>query len=100
MKNNTQLRMKRWQKFWILVVIVLIDITVTAQTNDTLFSRHSIQLNVAGLAFERYGIVYELRLTPRHALFLQGGGSFPSICEEKEYGFGLHYKYYMSIGNQ
>ena len=60
--------------------------------NDTSFYRNSFQFNIAGLGFERYGIVYELRLTPRHALFVQGGGSFPGICEEKEYG---HYKYYL-----
>ena len=63
--------------------------------NEDLFNRHSVQLNIAGLGFERYGIAYELRITPRHALFVQGGGSFPVICEEQEYGFGLHYKYYL-----
>jgi hypothetical protein len=35
-----------------------------------------------------------LRINPHHALFIQGGGSFPCISEEKEYGFGLHYKYF------
>ena len=65
-----------------------------AQSNDDLFKRHSFQLNIAGLGFERYGIAYEWRMTPRHALFVQGGGSFPVISEEKEYGFGLHYKYF------
>ena len=34
-------------------------------------------------------------MTPRHALFVQGGGSFPYLSEEKEYGFGLHYKYFL-----
>lgn len=66
-----------------------------AQSNDSLFKRHSFQFNIAGLGFERYGIAYELRLTPRHALFVQGGGSFPEICEEIEYGFGVHYKYFL-----
>jgi len=63
--------------------------------NDRLFYRNSFQLNIAGLGFERYGIAYELRLNPRHALFVQGGGSFPDICEEKEYGLGIHYKYFL-----
>lgn len=63
--------------------------------NDELFYRNSFQLNIAGLAFQRYGIAYELRLTPRHALFFQGGGSFPGITEEKEYGLGIHYRYFL-----
>lgn len=63
--------------------------------NDSLFYRHSFQFNIAGLGFERYGIAYELRLTPCHALFVQGGGSFPCISKEKEYGFGVHYKYFL-----
>lgn len=69
--------------------------TQMANDNDTLFYQNSFQFNIAGLGFERYGIGYELRLTPRHALFVQGGGSFPGISEEKEYGFGIHYKYYL-----
>lgn len=69
--------------------------TQIKEGNDTLFYRHSFQFNVAGLGFERYGIAYELRLTPRHALFVQGGGSYPGISEEKEYGFGIHYKYFL-----
>jgi hypothetical protein len=87
--------MKKLKRILSLVVIVLTYTAVTAQTNDTLFNRHSFQFNIAGLGFERYGIAYELRLTPRHAIFVQGGGSFPVICEEKEYGFGLHYKYFL-----
>lgn len=71
------------------------NLTQSIKGNDTLFNRHSFQFNIAGLAFERYGIAYELRLTPRHALFIQGGGSFPGISEEKEYGFGIHYKYFL-----
>ena len=67
-----------------------------ARDYDNLFYRHSFQFNIAGLAFERYGIAYELRLTPHHALFVQGGGSLPGISEEKEYGFGVHYKYFLS----
>ena len=54
--------------------------------------RHSFQFNLAGLGFERWGLAYELRMTPRHALFFQGGGSFPFVSEEQEYGFGLHNK--------
>ena len=69
--------------------------TQSVNENDDLFYRHSFQLNIAGLGFERYGIAYELRLTPRHALFVQGGGSFPGISEEKEYGFGMRYKYFL-----
>ena len=65
------------------------------QPDDALFYRHSLQFNVAGLGFERWGMAYELRMTPKHALFVQGGGSFPVISEEKEYGFGLHYKYFL-----
>jgi hypothetical protein len=38
-------------------------------------------------------VVYEWYIAPNHALFVQAGGSFPVICEEKEYGLGLHYKY-------
>ncbi len=71
------------------------NLTQVEKGNDNLFYRHSFQFNIAGLAFERYGIAYELRLTPRHALFIQGGGSFPGISEEKEYGFGIHYKYFL-----
>ena len=86
----------------ILKIVMLTTSTVLGQNltqsvneNDNLFYRHSFQFNVAGLGFERYGIAYELRLTPRHALFVQGGGSFPGISEEKEYGFGAHYKYFL-----
>jgi hypothetical protein len=86
--------MKKLKKILSLAVIVLTYTAATAQTNDTQINRHSFQFNIAGLGFERYGIAYEIRLTPRHALFVQGGGSFPSISEEKEYGFGLHYKYF------
>jgi hypothetical protein len=68
---------------------------VNAQSNDTLFYRHSFQFNIAGLPVERWGMAYELRMTLRHALFIQGGGSFPGISEEKEYGFGLYYKYFL-----
>ncbi len=63
--------------------------------SDSLFLPYSFQFNIAGLGFERYGIAYELRLSEHHALFVQGGGSFPFISEEKEYGFGLHYKFYL-----
>lgn len=71
------------------------NLTQKENNNDTLFYPHSFQFNIAGLGFERYGIAYELRLNPRHAIFVQGGGSFPGICEEKEYGFGIHYKYFL-----
>ena len=71
------------------------DTKGTAQSNDTLFYRHSFQSNIIGLPIERWGMAYELRMTPRHAIFIQGGGSFPFISEEKEYGFGLHYKYFL-----
>jgi hypothetical protein len=87
--------MKKMKKIFSLVVIVLTYTAVTAQSNDTPFYRHSFQFNVAGLGFERYGIAYELRVTPRHAIFVQGGGAFPVISEDKEYGFGLHYKYFL-----
>lgn len=70
------------------------DHTQNAKGNDNLSYRHSFQFNIAGLGFERYGVAYELRLTPKHALFVQGGGSFPGISE-KEYGFGIHYKYFL-----
>ena len=86
--------MKQWKNILVLVVVVLTYTVVNAQSNDTCFYRHSFQLNVAGLAFERYGLAYEFRITPHHALFFQGGGSFPGISEEKEYGFGLHYRYF------
>ena len=78
----------------LLIVSVIFWNIGFAQSNDTLSYRHSFQFNIAGLGFERYGIAYEWRMTPRHALFVQGGGSFPVISEEKEYGFGLHYKYF------
>ena len=87
--------MKHLKKILSIVVIVLTYTAVTAQSNDSLFYRHSFQTNIVGLAIERWGVAYELRLTPQHAIFVQGGGSFPYISEEKEYGFGLHYKYYL-----
>jgi len=83
------------KKSLLLLVAVLFWNAGFAQSNDNLFYRHSFQFNIAGLGFERYGIAYELRMTPKHALFVQGGGSFPGISEEKEYGFGLHYKYFL-----
>ncbi len=86
---------KRLKKTLSIMVFVLAFTSVTAQSNDSLFYRHSVQFNVAGLGFERWAIAYELRMTPRHAIFVQGGGSFPSTSEEKEYGFGLHYKYFL-----
>lgn len=86
--------MKMLKNILSLLVIVLTFTTVTAQSNDSLFYRHSIQTNIIGLGFERWAMAYELRVTPQHALFVQGGGSFPFISEEKEYGFGLHYKYF------
>ncbi len=70
--------------------------TLKEQGNDTLFYHHFFQFNVAGLGFQRYGVAYEWRLTPRHALFFQGGGSFPAISEEKEYGLGIHYRYFLN----
>lgn len=88
--------MKHLKKIFSLVVIFMTFSTVSAQSNDSSFYRHSIQTNIAGLGFERCGIAYELRVTPQHALFVQVGGSFPFISEEKEYGFGLHYKYFFS----
>ena len=80
----------------LFVVCVLFWNTSFTQSNDTPYYSHSFQFNIAGLGFERYGIAYEWRITPRHALFVQGGGSFPYISEEKEYGFGLHYKYFLN----
>ena len=76
-------------------VTVLFWNTGFGQSDDNPFYRNSLQFNIAGLGFARYGIAYELRMTPQHALFVQGGGSFPVIAEEKEYGFGLHYKYFL-----
>lgn len=87
--------MEKWKKILNLLVIVLTNTAGIAQSNDNLFYRHSFQFNIAGLGFERWGMAYELRMTPRHALFVQGGGSFPFISEDKEYGFGLHYKYFL-----
>ncbi|HPG08422.1 MAG TPA: hypothetical protein PKY06_15845 [Saprospiraceae bacterium] len=77
------------------MVFMLSAGTVLTQSLNNSYYRHSIQFNVAGLAFERWGIAYEIRINPRHALFFQGGGAFPSISEEKEYGLGLHYKYFL-----
>ncbi|XOV94341.1 MAG: hypothetical protein ACFHWX_06475 [Bacteroidota bacterium] len=87
--------MKYLKRILSFLVIILMYSAASAQSNDSLFYRNSFQLNVAGLGFERYGIAYELRMTPRHALMLQGGGSFPFISKEEEYGFGLHYKYFL-----
>lgn len=78
----------------VLAVSVLCWNIGFGQSKDTLFYRHSVQFNIAGLGFERWGMAYELRITPQHAMFVQGGGSFPNISEEKEYGVGLHYKYF------
>ena len=86
--------LKKWKITCLVTLLALSCYYLDAQSNDNLFYRHSIQLNIAGLGFERWGLSYELRLTPQHALFFQGGGSFPGISEEKEYGFGLHYKYF------
>ena len=86
--------MKPLKKILSLAVIMITCMAVTAQSNDTPYKPHSFQFNIAGLGFARYGIAYEWRMTSRHALFVQGGGSLPGISEEKEYGFGLHYKYF------
>jgi hypothetical protein len=80
----------------LIVVSVFLINTGFSQSDDLMFKRHSVQLNIAGLGFERYGIAYEYRFTPHHALFVQGGGSIPVISKEKEYGFGLHYKYFLN----
>ena len=89
------------------IILILISVLLAAsatlgqnrtqneQANDLVFYRHSFQFNIAGLGFQRYGVAYEFRLTLRHALFFQGGGSFPGISEEKEYGLGIHYKYFL-----
>ena len=87
------------KKLVVVVVSVLFWSAAFSQSDDTQFNRHSFQFNVAGLAFERYGIAYEFRMTSHHALFVQGGGSFPYICDENEYGFGLHYKYFFKPNN-
>lgn len=87
--------MRKWKKTLVLVVIVLTCSNVTAQSYDSLFHRHSIQFNAAGLSFERWGVAYEIRLNPRHAISISGGGSFPFISEEKEYGLQFHYKYFL-----
>jgi hypothetical protein len=102
--NNTHSRMissslknkiKQLRKISIVIGFIFTCTAVTAQSNDTLFYRHSLQLNVAGLGFERWAMAYELRITARHALFVQGGGSFPFISAEKEYGGGVHYRYFL-----
>ncbi|MDD2284066.1 MAG: hypothetical protein PHQ11_01505 [Paludibacter sp.] len=87
--------MKHLKKILGLAVLILGYTFVNAQSNDSLFYRHSLQLNLAGLGIERWGMAYELRVTSRHALFVQVGGSFPIICNETEYGSGLHYKYFL-----
>jgi len=86
--------MKPISKILSLAALILVYNSVSAQSNDSLFYRHSLQFNVAGLSVERWAIAYEWRMTPKHALFIQGGGSFPYLSEEKEYGFGLYYKYF------
>ena len=92
---NYEIRRIMKKTILLLVVTALFWNTGFGQSNDNLFYRHSLQFNIAGLGFERWGMAYEMRLTPQHALFVQGGGSFPGISEEKEYGFGLHYKYFL-----
>ncbi len=92
---NNKSKMKMLKKISSLVFFILTYSAAIGQSNDTLFYRHSIQFNVAGLGFERWALAYELRMTTRHALFFQGGGSFPIISAEKEYGFGLYYKYFL-----
>ena len=91
------MKMKASQKllYAIFIAMLMGQVSLKGQTNDSLFYRHSLQFNIAGLGFERWGIAYELRITPQHAIFMQGGGSFPYISVEKEYGFGLHYKYFL-----
>jgi hypothetical protein len=85
---------KHWKKILIFVTVAL-TFTVASSQSDDPFCRHSFQCNVAGLGFKRWGMAYELRITPRHAIFIQGGGAFPVISNDKEYGFGLHYKYFL-----
>ena len=87
--------MKKVMTILILAVAGAAYPICSARPDDTLIRRHSIQFNVAGLAFERWGLAYEIRMNPKHALFVQGGGSLPFISEEKEYGFGLHYRYFL-----
>ncbi|MDI9342666.1 MAG: hypothetical protein QM534_18990 [Sediminibacterium sp.] len=86
--------MKQLKKIISVAAIILTYTKATAQSDDSLFYRHSVQLNVAGLGIERWAAAYEYRMSPKHALFFQGGGSFPYLSEEKEYGFGLHYRYF------
>ena len=86
--------MKHLKKILSLAVIVLGFTFVNAQSNDSLIYHHSLQLNVAGLGFERWALAYEWRMTPHHALFAQIGGSYWGTSEETEYGLGLHYKYF------
>lgn len=72
-----------------LVGLLTISCFVQAQPSNELFYRHSIQLNVAGLAFERWGIAYEIRLTPRHALFFQEVAR--SLLSQRKRNMGLDY---------
>ena len=91
---RNKMKMKLINKCLTLAFIIFTFSSSTAQSNDSLFYPHSLHLNVAGLGFERWAIGYEWRMTPKHALFIQGGGSYPYYSQEKEYGFGLHYKYF------
>ena len=86
---------KNWKTMLCFLIILMTCTAVTARQNDSTFKRNSIQFNAAGLGFERWGLAYEYRLNPRHTLSVSGGGSFPSISEEKEYGLQFHYKYFL-----
>ncbi len=92
-KVNSKNKLKQLKRILSLVGFVLTFTASTAQSNDTLLYRNSFQFNVAGLGFQRWAIAYELRMTTRHGLFVQAGGTFP-VSEEKEYGGGLYYKYF------
>lgn len=100
MTNNSATMIGQVKIFMSFIVIVLTYTAAYSKSNDTLSYRHSFQFNVAGLSFERWGLVYEMRITPQHALSAQVGGSYWGISEEKEYGFGLHYKYFFQPVNE
>jgi hypothetical protein len=75
-----------------LAIAVLLTSATAAAANDLVY-RHSVQANVIGLVFNRYGFGYEYRFTPHNALFLEAGGAIPVVSDEVEYGAGLHYRY-------
>jgi hypothetical protein len=76
----------------IFIAGAVLLVGASAGAAEDMLYRHSVQANVAGLVFNRFGLSYEFRFTPKHALFIEAGGAI--FSREKEHGAGLHYRLY------